>query len=89
MQAIITKFIGPTNHRSARITATCSAGSIVAQWDYSLNRERNHRAAAEKLATQLGWSGNWVGGGKPDNSGNVYVCVDGACGDAFTIADKA
>lgn len=75
-QAIITKFIGPTNFRGSRVKATADAGSITLSWDHALNSERNHDAAAEALARKFKWSGTWYGGGLPDNRGNAYVLAE-------------
>jgi hypothetical protein len=36
MQAIETKFVGPTNHRSARICVRCQARTMFASLDHSL-----------------------------------------------------
>jgi hypothetical protein len=86
-QAIVTKYLGPTNVRGARIKATADAGSITLSWDHALNPERNHRAAAMALAEKYGWQGRFVGGGMPDNTGNVYVRDDIAFDDdSFIIA---
>lgn len=83
MQAIITKYLGATDFRGARVKATCQVGSITLSWDYALNFEQNHDAAARALANKLGWlfprSGShaWdlVSGGMPDGNGNCYVLV--------------
>lgn len=55
MQAIQTKYHGPTNHRGSRITARCDAGSLTLPYDYALNIEGNHIAAARELALKLSW----------------------------------
>ena len=57
MQAIQTKYLGATNHRGERVKATAAAGSVTLSWDYELNNEGNHRAAAEALMEKLDW--NW------------------------------
>lgn len=75
VQAIITKYVGPTNTRGSRVKATASAGSITLAWDCSLNAERNHARAAEALANKFKWSGNWHQGGVPNDSGYAFVCV--------------
>ena len=62
MQAIITKYIGPTNTKHSRIKATAAAGSITVEYNHSLDIEGNHVAAAKKLADKFGWSGKWVQG---------------------------
>lgn len=56
MQAITTRYLGPTNHRPSRIIAQCNAGRLVVSWDYALNIEDNHGAAAQALIAKLGWT---------------------------------
>lgn len=76
MQAIITKYLCPTNHRGSRIKASCQAGSLTIPWDNGLDIDGNHDAACASLLTALGWpAGRWVGGGLPGGSGNAYVRV--------------
>lgn len=72
-QAIATKYLGPTNHRGARIVATCQAGTLTAPWDDDYDVDGNHTATAYALALHMGWSGTWHGGGLPDGTGNAYV----------------
>lgn len=55
MQAIITKYYGPTNTRGSRIKAKAAAGFAWHSWDHELTADENHRAAAEKLCKALGW----------------------------------
>ena len=62
MQAIITKYIGPTDTKPSRIKATAAAGSITVSYDHSLNIDGNHIAAAQELAAKFGWTGKWVQG---------------------------
>ena len=65
MRAIITRYLGPTNHRCSRIKASAGrAGSITVSWDYSLpdNVSANHRAAAMALMHKLGWDYALVSG---------------------------
>ena len=79
MQTIITKYLGPTNHRGSRVKARQSASyagapkSITVDWDYSLSTEQNHRAAAIAFAAKMGWEGEWVGG---DNGSTGYSFVN-------------
>ena len=77
-QAIVTKYLGPTNTRGARVKASCEAGSLTVSWDYALNPEDNHKAAARALIRQLGWEGNWVMGSLAP--GFVFVCGSRAVG---------
>ena len=53
MQAIQTKFLGPTNTRGSRIKATCWLTSVTVSWDYGANVEENHTAAIEALVCKL------------------------------------
>lgn len=85
-QAIVTKYLGPTNFRGSRIKASAYAGSVTIDYDASLNTEQNHMAAARKLAHKYGWKGTWYAGGLPGADGNVYVNADNAFDtDAFTL----
>jgi hypothetical protein len=87
MQTIITKYIGPTDKRGSRISATTSGGSgrIVRPYRGSERNEVNHREAAKALAEKLEWSGKWIGGsGKGPTM--VWVWIP-ACGneDQFEV----
>lgn len=53
MQAIETKFLGPTNTKGSRIKAKCWLTSVTVSWDHSLNVEENHFAAIEALICKL------------------------------------
>jgi hypothetical protein len=79
MQAITTKFLGPTNASGARIKAKCQARAMVVSWDHALDVEANHAAAARALIARLGWDadcyGKWHGGALPDDTGYAFVCV--------------
>ena len=72
MQAIQTKYIGPSDSRGSRVKATADAGTITVSYDHALGIEGNHAAAAVALCRKLGWPGTLVGGGLKDNS---YVFV--------------
>jgi hypothetical protein len=58
MQAIVTKYLGATNYRSARVKATCQGGSNTLVWDDALDVDGNHDKAAFFLARKLGWVDN-------------------------------
>jgi hypothetical protein len=76
MQAIVTKFIGPTNHRGSRIKATAQAGSLTLSWDHALNSDGNHRAAALALVEKLKWTNLLYlseGGSLPAGNGECFV----------------
>lgn len=72
MQAIQTKYLGPTNFRGSRIKVTCAARSITVDWNHSLNSEENHINAAKDLIAKLNWKGNIATGQLKDGS---YVHV--------------
>lgn len=71
MQAIRTKYRGPTDRTGSRIVASSQAGRVIMPYAHELNLAGNHRAAAEKLANKFGWlTPGWelAGGGLPDGS---------------------
>lgn len=53
MQTIITKFAGATNTRGSRIVAKCWNGKKTVSYEYSLNADANHKAAADALIADL------------------------------------
>jgi hypothetical protein len=53
MQAILTKYIGPTNAHGARIRAQCERGSITIPWPGELDIEAAHVAAAQALCEKF------------------------------------
>ena len=53
MQAIITKYLCPTNFKGSRITAKCEAMRITLSWDDALNPQENHIAAASELCKRI------------------------------------
>lgn len=88
MASIVTKFLGPTNHRGARVVAQVSdygspieraaraegkPGRLVVDWDYRAGVEGNHANAAKALAKALDWDGAWTGGEAPGGAGYVFV----------------
>lgn len=78
MQAIQTKYHGPTNYNGSRISATCDAGRVVVPYNHALSIDDNHRAAADTLIRKIGWNSehrplNWTSGSLKDGS-YVHVC---------------
>jgi hypothetical protein len=53
MQAIITKFICPTNTRGSRYKAQCERGSLTVDADHALSAEENHRAVCDALCAKF------------------------------------
>ena len=83
-QSIQTKYIGPTNARGSRVSATSASGHrVVIGWDDALNSDENHFAAAMALARKLNWTGTWHVGSTPH--GCVFVQSIGDPYDSFTL----
>jgi hypothetical protein len=74
-QAIMTKYLCPTDTRGARVKASCEAGSVIVTWDHSLNIDQNHTRAASALAHKLGWDGP-MAGGTLAGPGYAFVLLD-------------
>lgn len=55
MQAIQTRYYGPTNTKPSRFKAWAAAGFIWVNYDHGLNLSDNHKAAAQALARKLQW----------------------------------
>jgi hypothetical protein len=74
-QAIVTKYLGPTNTRGSRISVRAQAGRRIYAWDDGLDVDENHTVAAHRFANTMGWSTRLVGGAMPDNTGYVFVMI--------------
>lgn len=76
-QAIITKYLGPTDTEGARITATCYSGSIaIDDTHHHLDGKARHLEAAQALCRKLDWTGTLIGGSLPDEAGYAFVFAD-------------
>ena len=82
MQAIYTKFIGPTDFKGSRYKASCDAGSVTLEADDRLDSVDNHVRVARALIQKLGWFhddsrgdryGRWFCGGI-SGGGYAFVC---------------
>jgi len=75
MKAILTKYLGPTNFKGARIKAYDGDGnSITISFDYGLNSEDRHKKAAVALCEKMDWSADLVGGGI--KNGYAFCFID-------------
>lgn len=54
MQAITTKYLGPTDTRGASVVARCQGKKIAVAWDHAIGSDENHELAALQLAHKLG-----------------------------------
>jgi hypothetical protein len=77
-QAIETKYVRATNTRGSRIKATAWGGSITIGYDYALDTDGAHKAAADALIAKMGWSGTFAQGGNVKGDGYYFVNVQGA-----------
>jgi hypothetical protein len=71
-QAIVVKYLGPTEKRCARIKASALAGSVTVPVDHGKTLAENERMAAAVLIIKLGWglsAEEWHAGTLPDGSG--------------------
>lgn len=72
--SIVTKALGPTNNRGARVVARAADLKEIVPYDYALSVADNHRAAAKALAQRFGWAGRWYGASCVSGSCYVFVC---------------
>ena len=81
MQAIVTRYHGPTNTKGTRYSATSSSGhKVYIHKKYELDEDDNHELAARALMKKLGWAGKIAGGSLKD--AHVWVFVTGTERDA-------
>lgn len=89
-QAIVVKFLAPTNHRGSRLVATAEAGRVIVPWDYAKDVTDNEIAAAKALASKYGWQGAWVGGRLPGAAGGaVFTSLRRERDGGFVCDDRA
>jgi hypothetical protein len=73
MQAILPKYLGPTNTRGSRVSAQAQAGRVTIGWDDALNSDENHRAAATALLAKQGWADRSIVGGCLPSGDHCWV----------------
>lgn len=74
-QAIVTSYKGPTDASGSRIIAKCAAGRVVVPYPHEESEGAPaHYVAAKKLAEKLGWKGDMIPAGLP-NDDYVFVFV--------------
>jgi len=73
MQCVVTKYLGPTTFRGARIKAVTSGGrhSVTIDYPHELDGEAAHWKAASELIRKLEWS--WAYHGAELQTGWVFV----------------
>lgn len=78
MQAITTKYFGPTAKKGARIRASAGNGkgmSLTIDFPHHLRGSEVHAEAARALCDKLGWAGRMYGG-RIWNGAYVWVTPD-------------
>ena len=87
MQAIVTRYLGPTNYKGSRVKAMCEARprGVVVGWDYGAGNKSglgdvvaNHDRAAREFIQRMGWFGTWARGAL-NSGGFCYVCIKREC----------
>ena len=75
MQAIETRYLGPTDMRGSRVKATTESGrTLTLDWDSALSSEANHTQCARMLAEQMEGGREWYRAGV--KHGFVFVRAD-------------
>ena len=75
MQAIVVKYLGPTNRKGSRYKAYCNCGSITLPINHALNAPENRDKTVKALISKLNWQdhkGRWYSG-ETQNNDAVYV----------------
>jgi hypothetical protein len=75
LQAIETKYIGPSNVKGSRIHAFCAAGSVYMYYRHEFDTPENHHLAACKLMKKLGWDehSRILGGGSLKHGNYAWI----------------
>lgn len=60
MQAIITRYLPPSDHKGTRISASCKGGRVVLPYNYELDDTLNHFYAAMQLSRKMGWADEYT-----------------------------
>jgi hypothetical protein len=92
MNAIVTRYIGPSNRRGSRITARSAAGHLTVEYDDAFNSEENHRLAARALKVKLRWTERVHGelrGGVMPNGDYSWVMVANEIDAPRTLLKRA
>jgi hypothetical protein len=79
MKAILTKYLGQTNTKPARIVATAAGVKhLIMSYERSekatgMTTEDVHKRVAQILCEKYGWSIDLIGGELPDGKGFAFV----------------
>jgi hypothetical protein len=76
MQAIQTRYFGPSNVKGSRIKAWAEAGSVTIPYPHELSGQACHRKAAQALVEKFNWPVHFYGellGGQLADGSYVFV----------------
>jgi hypothetical protein len=76
-QAITTRYLGTTAARGSRMLAVAFGGRATVAYDYELDIDGNHAAAAAALCRKLGWDA-WEPRGHGVLASGDHVWVSGS-----------
>jgi hypothetical protein len=62
MEAIITKYVGPTSAKGSHVTAKCETARVRVPYDDELGTYENHAAAMQALCARQRWDDEKLGG---------------------------
>ena len=79
MDAIVTKYHGPTNNKGSRISAEGFGSRVMVPYRYNLDGAARHFEAVKALCAKVGVSGKFVAGWLPKGDGYAFVHCD--CGE--------
>ena len=84
-RCIITKYVGPTNTRGARIIAKAHGKTVTCPWRYEEDAETNHAMAASRMLFELGWNRGmaWERHSSLHPDGASYVHILERCDDYY------
>ncbi len=85
MKAIITKYLGPTNYKGARIVAYAPDNQRkYYSYPYEYDSEKAHQWAASQYAAMMDWSGQLVSGWTGKEYIHCFADQDTFNKDSFT-----
>ena len=97
-QAIVTRYLCPTNTKPSRIRATCDRGSVVISFPLEVSGADAHAVAVRSLLAKFAaedgadrsWPSfdRWVCGGMPQSSKDAYVWVQLPAPDALPVRSE-
>ena len=73
---IVTKYLGPTNHKGSRIKATGPLGSVTVSYDSALDNAANYDAAVTAYIELFGAQPReYIRAVMPDGNNYVYIAT--------------